>query len=151
MSIIKTYKGKLPVGEQEKIHLSTNDGLTGYRINKFQILSSTPGTTASVEYVGQIFLTDQTGNITNAVDFSNADLLAVAFYQIRSDASVAGESTIIFDKETFNQDIFINITDAEGGTVPCNFYLELEQFKLDLNTSTYHTLKNIRSRTQVGI
>lgn len=147
MSKIITYKGKLNIGEQEKIHLSTNDGLTGYRITKLQILSSTPGTTGSVEYIAQVFLTDQTGNITNAVDFSNADLLGVAYYQDRANAS-SNTETIILDKETFNQNIFINITDAEGGTIPCNYYLELEQFKLDLNTSTFHTLKNIRSKTQ---
>jgi hypothetical protein len=147
MTKIKTYKGMLPIGEQEKIHLSTNDGLTGYRITKFQIMSNTPGTN-NVELIGQIFITDQTGKITTAVDFSNADLLAVVFYDRASNRST---NTIIFDKETFNQDIFINITDESGNTIPANYYIELEQFKLDLNTSTYHTLKNIRSRTQVGI
>jgi hypothetical protein len=145
---IKTFKGKLDMGSQEQIRLSTNDGLTGYRINKFQLISSTPGTTGSVEYVGQIFLTDQTNNITNVVDFNDADFLAVAFYQDRANAS-SNTETIILDKETFNQDIFINITDAEGGTIPCNYYIELEQMKLDLNASTYITIKNIRSRTQV--
>jgi hypothetical protein len=147
MTKIKTYKGMLPIGEQEKIHLSTNDGLTGYRITKFQIMSNTPGTN-NIELIGQIFITDQTGKITTAVDFSNADLLAVVFYDRASNRST---NTIIFDKETFNQDIFINITDESGNTIPANYYIELEQFKLDLNTSTYHTLKNIRSRTQVGI
>jgi hypothetical protein len=145
---IKTFKGKLDMGLQEQIRLSTNDGLTGYRINKFQLMSSTPGTTGSVEYVGQIFLTDQSNNITNAVDFNDPDLLGVAFYQDRANAS-SNTETIILDKETFNQDIFINITDAEGGSIPCNYYIELEQMKLDLNASTYITIKNIRSRTQV--
>ena len=36
MSKIKTFKGQLAMGVQEKIHLSTNDGLTAYRINKFK-------------------------------------------------------------------------------------------------------------------
>lgn len=148
MSVIKTYKGKLNIGEQEKIHLSTNDGLTGYKINKFDIIGSTPGV-ANAEYVGQIFLTDQSGSITSAVDFSNPDLLACAYLQDNSSSAVPTSNVIVFDMETFNQDIFINITDASGGTVPCNFYIELEQFKLDLNSSTYHTLKNIRSRTQI--
>ena len=152
MSIIKTYRGKLNIGEQEKIHLSTNDGLTGYRINKFQIISSAPGAAgANEELVAQIFLTDQTGSIAATVDFSNADLLAVAYMETVAGAQEGLTTTVIFDQETFNQDIFVNITDASGGTTPCNFYIELEQFKLDLNTSTYHTLKNIRSRTQVGI
>ena len=148
MSKIKTYKGQLAIGEQEKIHLSTRDGLTGYRITKFQLISKTPGVDADVAFVGQIFLTDQTGSITNVVDFSNADLLAVAFYNAEHTTGRSTE-TIIFDKETFNQDIFINVTDADGGTKRANYYIELEQFKLDLNTATYHTLKNIRSKTQI--
>ena len=144
---IKTFKGQLPIGEQEKIHLSTNDGLTGYRINNFKIISSTPGA-GNVELIGQIFLTDQTGSITATVDFNNSDLLGVVYHTDASQAQDATDTTVIFDKETFNQDIFINITDAAGGTVPCNFYIELEQVKLNLNESTYTTLKNIRSRTQ---
>ncbi len=98
----------------------------------------------------QIFLTDQTGNITNVVDFNNADLLGVAFYNAEHTTGRSYE-TIIFDQETFNQDIFINITDADGGTKKANYYIELEQFKLDLNSSTYHTLKSIRADTQIGI
>ena len=145
---IKTFKGKLAMGLQEKIHLSTNDGLTGYRINKFQIISETPGV-SNVEMIAQIFTTDQTGSISAAVDFSNADLLAIATYFGEQTTKILNDY-IIFDNETFNQDIFINITDAGGNTVECNFYLELEQFKIDLNTSTFHTLKNIRTETQTS-
>ena len=150
MSVIKTYKGKLPIGEQEKIHLSTNDGLTGYRISTFEVFPGRPGQD-SVELIGQIYLTDKTTNVTTTVDFSKPDLLGFAYYEDNANNAYPGTINRIFDKETFNQDIFVNITDASGGTDPANFYIELEQFKLDINTSTYHTLKNIRSRTQVGI
>jgi hypothetical protein len=149
MSRIITFKGKLPMGLQERLHLSTNDGLTGYRIKKFQMITNTPGVGNS-EFIGQIFLTDQTGSIGTSVDFSDADLLAVCFRKSVDNSGLAADSEqVIFDKETFNQDIFINITDGAGNTVECNYYIELEQFKLDLNSSTYHTLKNIRSATQV--
>jgi len=146
---IKTFKGKLPIGIQEKIHLSTNDGLTGYRINKFEIMSSAPGQTASVTYVAKIYLTDQTNNITDTVDLSDVDLLAVYYYANNVASQYPISSQIVQDKEIFNQDIFIYITDPDGGTTPGNFYIELEQMKLDLNHSTYITVKNIRSRTQV--
>ncbi len=147
MSKILTYKGLLPMGEQEKIHLSTNNGLTGYKINKFQILAQQAGA-ANSTFVGKIYLTDQTGSITSDIDFSDSDLLAVA-YQVDAASHIYPFSElIIFDKETFNQDIFIYITDPDGGSNPCNFYIELEKFPIDLNTSTYHTLKNIRSRRQ---
>jgi len=145
---IKTFKGKLPIGVQEKIHLSTRDGLTGYRIKQFQVMSSTPGV-GEVEYVAKIFTTDQTGNITSTVDLSDPDLLAAIYYQDQPATAYPDATTMIFDKETFNQDIFVYITDATGGTIEANFYLELEQMKLDLNASTYITVKNIRSRTQV--
>lgn len=148
MSNIITYKGQLPIGEQEKLHLSTNDGLTGYRINKFQIMSSTPGATQTVTYVAKIYLTDQTGKITTTVDLSESDLLGVVYYANSVTPSNPISEQIILDKETFNQDIFIYITDPDGNTNPCNFYIELEKFPIDVNTSTYHTLKNIRSRTQ---
>jgi|TARA_R110002012_G_C11311609_1_gene574643 hypothetical protein len=148
MSRIITFKGKLPMGLQEKLHLSTNNGLTGYKIKKFQIISNAPGT-QNWEYVAKIYLTDQTGSIGPTVDFSDTDLLAVVYDKGASPtSSPAVGSIIIFDQETFNQDIFVCIADATGGTVECNYYVELEQFTLNLNESTYHTVKNIRSSTQ---
>jgi len=145
---IKTFRGQLAIGVEEKIHLSTNDGLTGYRINKFQIMSSTPGI-GNARFIAQIYKTSELSNINTTPDFSDSRLLAVVYYQdSQSQAPWMAESLIIFDTEIINQDIFININDAGGGTIRCNFYIELEQFKLDVNASTYITVKNIRSRTQ---
>ena len=148
MSKIVTYKGKLPIGEQEKIHLSTNNGLTGYRIKDFRVIASNVGAGTSTN-VAKIYLTDQTGNITSTIDFSDTDLIGVSYANFSSSVNSPTYETIIFDKETFNQDIFVYITDPDGGTTPSNFYIELEKFPIDLNTSTYHTLKNIRSKTQI--
>jgi hypothetical protein len=145
---IKTFRGQLDMGVEEQIRLSTNDGLTGYKINKFQIMSSTPGV-GNVELIAQIYKTEDVANINTTPDFSNNRLLAVVYYQDNQADHYAHSSQVIFDNEIFNQDIFINITDAGGYTVPANYYIELEQMKLDLNESTYITIKNIRSRTQV--
>jgi len=145
--IKKTFKGQIPMGEQEKIHLSTADGLTGYRIVKFQVISKKPGQ-QNLEMIGQIFTTDQTNKISNEVDFSNADLLAVCYHAEGHDNDKIFNQFVIFDGEIINQDIFINITDPTGSTVPGNFYIELEQIKLNSNQSTFITLKNIRSKTQ---
>ena len=142
---IKSFKGKLAIDVEEKIHLSTNDGFTGYRIKQFKIVSSQPGV-ASHELVGKVRTTPDP-NIGPEVDFNDTDLLAAAFHM---DLEV-GTDVIIFDNETFNQDIFVQLGSANGSTIPANFYLELEQFKIDLNASTFHTLKNIRSKTQTGI
>ena len=150
MSNIITVRGQLPIGVEEKIHLSTNDGLTGYRIKKFQLMPSTPGT-ATAELVGKIRLKADP-NIGPTVDLSDSDIIAVCYYQnVPEQSSGAGQSVsnnIILDKETFNQDIFISVTDATTNTAPANFYIEIEKFTLNLNESTYHTVKNIRSATQ---
>lgn len=147
---IKTYKGMIPMGEQEKIHLSTADGLTGYRIKKFQIESKKPGT-GNFELVGKIFLTDQANNVNAQIDFSDTDLIAAQF---NSGSNGWGgnlpDSAIIIDSEMINQDIYVTVACAAGTTEPVNFYIELEQFNLDLNASTFVTLKNIRSITGPG-
>jgi hypothetical protein len=140
-----SYTGKIDMGTQDKINLKTNNGKVGYKITKFQVISTTPGATASVEFVAKIFNKDQTGSINATVDFTNTNLLACAFYQVRSDASVAGAETIIFDNTEFNQNIFVTIADAEGGTVPCNYYLELETMALSDAEATQLTLKNIKT------
>mgnify|MGYP005838425015 CR=1 FL=1 len=145
MSKIITFRGTVPIGTEKKLHLSTSDGLTGYRIRKFQIISKTPGTN-NIELIGQVFKKSQEGNITGVVDFDRTNLIAVGFHVTQ----YGPQTDIIFDTETFNQDIFVTMSDASGNTVPGNFYLELEQFDLNVASSTYHTLKNIRSLTQKG-
>ena len=107
MSRILTYKGQLEMGAEEKIHLSTNDGLTGYRITNFSIMSSVPGV-GTHSYVAKIYLTDQTGSITSTIDFSDADLLAVSFSNFPGGGSSTSDETVIFDKEVFKI-IYINI------------------------------------------
>jgi hypothetical protein len=147
MSKKLSYKGKIDIGEQDRIKLATIDGKTGYKINKFHIIGTSPGT-ATFEYIAQIFKTDQTGSISGTVDFTNSDLLAVAYYEDFGGSGGSGNvNTVIFDNEKFNQDIFINITDASGGTTPCNYYIELEAVPLTDLEATMLTLKSIRSIT----
>ena len=38
MSKTISYKGQLPVGEQDRIRLKTNNGKVGYKISKFQLM-----------------------------------------------------------------------------------------------------------------
>ena len=45
---IKSFRGQIAMGGQETIRLSTNQGTVGYKIKKFRLMSSAPGT-ASVE------------------------------------------------------------------------------------------------------
>ena len=143
MSKTISFRGTLPIGEQDRIRLKTNNGKVGYRITKFQIITTTPGGATS-EMIGQIFKTDQTGNITTTVDFTDSDLLAMAFYQDGATIDNTQNTTVIFDNEKFNQDIFVNITDASGSTVPGNYYIELEAMSLTDLETTMLTLQSIR-------
>tara|TARA_Y100000361_G_C11010982_1_gene264320 strand:- start:92 stop:535 length:444 start_codon:yes stop_codon:yes gene_type:complete len=139
-----SYKGQIPIGEEERIKLATINGKTGYKITKFQLMSSTPGAN-KYEYVGKITKVPDT-NIGPTVDFTNSDLLAVVYLKGNSGANDAGfDKIIIFDNEKFNQDIFVNITDASGGTTPCNYYIELETMSLSDLESTMLTLKSLRT------
>ena len=148
MSRTLSFRGQLPIGVEERISLHTITGQTGYQITKFQILSSTPGA-GDVEFIAQIYKTENVNNVNTTPDFSNNRLLGVVFYQDKaissSVSSLRNSSTIIFDNEIFNQDVFINVTDAAGGTVAANYYIEMKQMDLALDEATVATLKDIRN------
>ena len=80
------------------------------------------------------------------MDFGESDLLAASYIEDASAITSVGASmaqTIIFTQEVFNQDIFVN-TASLTGTVPTNFYLELETVDLSDTQSTQLTLKSLR-------
>jgi hypothetical protein len=141
-TMIKTYKGMLEDGGQDKIRLKTNKGDIGYRITKFEIMAKDVGTVSS-ESVVKIYKLLQS-SVTGVVDFTDADILGAAFVT-SADQSYAyppGHS-IIFDREIFNQDIYVTHKDMNTGEA-CNYYLELEQIKLNDNESTMATLQSLR-------
>jgi len=138
---IKSFRGKLTDGAIETISLHTNNGSVGYRITKFQLIPADPAS-VSHESIVQIFTTPQT-TASAAIDFSNQSLLAVGFYESSSGGTLS-QVDIIFDNMTFNQDIFITHNE-KAGSGKINYYIELEQFRLDLNENTVATLKDIRN------
>ena len=143
MSRIISYKGTLDIGLEDRIRLKTIKGKVGYKIIKFQILPSTPGA-AEFELVGKITKVKDP-NIGPTVKFTDSDLLAVAYYQDGSSISNNASVDIIFDNEIVNQDIFVNMTDASSGTVPGNYYIELETMDLSEIETTQLTLKSLRT------
>ena len=144
MSKIKSFRGLIADNGIDTINLHTNDGSTGYKITKLQIISSTPGTVAT-EHTIKIFKIPQT-TATGPIDLSDQTLLAVAYVENGSSAGNMQPEVIIFDNEIFNQDIYVTHVD-ENGTTPCNYYFELEQVKLDISENTVATLKDIRNIT----
>ena len=141
----KTVRGKWANGSQVKSRLSTNKCLTGYQVAKLTWFPDQPGT-STVENVGQLFTTKRTVAIPTSaatVTFDDPTLLGAAFYN----GEAAGEYflNVVFDNMKFNQDIFITHTNNQSGA-SVNFYLELEQVKLDVDEATVATLKDMRGR-----
>ena len=143
---IKSFRGMIADDGQDTITLHTNNGSTGYRIVKFQIIDKAPGT-LNTENLVKIYKIEQTA-VDGVVEFDDQTLLGVGF---RAPQYTSGDGNIIFDGEVFNQDIYITHKDLSGNSSLCNYYIELEQIKLDLNQNTVATLKDIRNIEQPDI
>ena len=144
--MIKTFRGKLIDGASDTIRLATIRGETGYIIKKFQVIGNLVGT-KTYESTVKIFQYPQE-TIDGIIDFTNAELLAVNFYLNNPATDNLSEQQIIFDATTFNQDIYITHNDDHNtpstADTWANYYIELEQVKLDLGESAVATLKDMR-------
>jgi len=147
--MIKTFRGKIAHNNQDTIVLHTNDGSIGYKVVKFQVMGITENET--YESTIKIYKKDQTGSIDAVVDFSDNTLLAAILYGDTGASSIFHSQFVIFDNEIFNQDIYVTFSSITS-SADMNYYIELEQMKLDLNESTVATLKDIRNikRTATG-
>jgi len=139
--MIKTFRGKLEDGEEEKIRLSTKQGKIGYRIVKFDIMGVTEN--ENYEASVKIFSVQQSA-VTTAIDFSDHTLIAAALYHDYSLAATPARQTIVFDKMVFNQDIFVTYAEVTGSGPDINYYLELELVSLSDNAAAVSTLRDIR-------
>ena len=140
--MIKTFRGLMVDGAIDTIVLHTNDGSTGYRIVKFELFPNTPGT-ASQESVVKVLKVAQT-TVTGTIDFSNQEIVAAGYYHGGTGTGDSYDMITVFDQEIFNQDIYITHSEVNGSQL-CNYYIELEQVKLDLGANTVATLKDIRN------
>ena len=143
MSKKLSFKGSIiPAADEQRIKLATLDGKTGYRITKFQIISSTPGE-GNEENICQIHTKEQ--GPSNTVDFTNDSLMAVC-YTTNVNAVTSGyHETIIFDNTKFNQDVYLVYKDSQTNSVGMNYYIEMETSRLALDENTVATLKDIRN------
>jgi len=145
--MIKTFRGLLTDGQQERIRLERRDGKTGYRIVKLEIIANQPGVQTQ-ESVIKVFSIRQT-LIDGLINFSDITLLACGYYRDNNNDIYPTSTDIIFDRITFNQDIFITHKDVSVGQ-ECNYYLELEQIALDETEATAVILKNFRNTNTVA-
>jgi len=139
--MIKTFRGKIADDTQDTIVLHTNDGSTGYRIKKFEIIGITENvdyeTTVKIYKISQATLTDE-------IDFSDNTLLAAGLYGDSTSGTARPTQIVIFDQEVFNQDIYVTHK-ATSGSTAMNYYLELEPIKLNLDENTVATLKDLKN------
>jgi hypothetical protein len=144
--VVKTFRGQLADGGQDRIRLSTIKGKVGYRISKFQIMTSQPFAGATSEHVIKIWSDKQTIPYTDSdVNLSDNTVLGVAITTNHTTGYANPiPLVVIFDKVTFNQDIYITHTDSSNAQA-CNYYLELEVIPLDDAGAEYTTLKDMRS------
>jgi hypothetical protein len=150
MSRIVSFRGQLAgsdTGSSHEIALQTNTGLIGYQIKKFQTIQKSPGA-INCEGLVIIWKVEPTAAeiASKTIDLSNNRILGISFYSASATAnSYPEDHTIIFDSEKFNQDIYVTYIDVSTNNDPMNYYIELEQMKLDLNEQTVATLKDIRN------
>ena len=143
---IKSFRGKMLHNTSDIINLHTNNGSMGYKITKFQLMDANPSA-ASNEFIIKIFTIPQT-TINGDVDFDDNTLLAAGFLVGNTDTRFDVIQTVLFDNMKFNQDIYITCFDNQGNNGACNYYIELETSKLDLNENTVATLKDIKNIEQ---
>ena len=141
---IKSFRGLIADESIETISLHTNDGTIGYKIKKLQLYPNKPGDEHYLSAV-KIFTVPQTGTPDEVTDFSDQTLLAAALFQDNLDKAYPADLDVIFDNMIFNQDIHITHK-QKSGTASINYYIELEQLKLNANENTVATLKDIRNQ-----
>jgi hypothetical protein len=141
--VVKTFRGILADDQQDRIRLSTIRGKMGYRIIKFQGVPKAP-MTLDQENVLKIYKSNQS-TIDGDVNFTDSDLLAVCLVKFTADSAVPSlGSSVIFDNEIVNQDIYVTHEDVAAGNRDCNYYIELEVIPLDDSGAEYTTLKDMR-------
>tara|TARA_Y100001963_G_scaffold32824_1_gene45599 strand:- start:63 stop:530 length:468 start_codon:yes stop_codon:yes gene_type:complete len=149
---IKSFRGLIDTQSQQRITLHTNNGSTGYRIKKFMLFPKNVGASTSgneYESLVNIYKVEQTTLSGISADFSDQTLLAAGTYFSEVSGSpayvIGSNADIVFDNEVFNQDIYIVHENFHNDNSPINYYIELEQTKLDLTENTVATLKDIRN------
>ena len=140
--VVKTFRGLLADGGQDRIRLSTIKGKVGYKIIKYEIMPANFNITE--EYTSTIWKKEQT-TLSVLFNFTDSDLLAGAYFENTSGSSEAPTGAhVIFDNEIFNQDIYIINKCAATGGSSLNYYIELEVIPLDDAGAEYTTLKDMR-------
>lgn len=148
--MIKTFRGLLAHAQQDKIRIATTDGRTGYRIIKFQLMPHVYGAgSGELESIVKIYKALQTVP-TEIIDFSDLTLLGAAIINNNTAADdVPTVLTTVFDREIFNQDLYITHQNQHGDAASVSYYFELEQIKLSSAQAELLIVKDLRKEMWV--
>ena len=155
--MIKTFKGLIKHNTTKQIRLSTNDGLTGYKITKFRVFPAGTQNAGGFNYTYKaalgIYSVDREPEVPGStnnyvmINFDNPTLLAASFYTGSTSSDTNPEELfVVIDDKVINQDIYLTYYNVAGNDVQINYYIELEQLKLDISEATVATLKDMRGR-----
>lgn len=144
--MIKSFRGIIADGGEERIRLQTPQGKVGYRIVKFEAMPDTPGANQT-EAILKLYMVSQ-GTIDALVDFSDPNLLATLFQATSngSNEAYAENLVIVFDNRVVNQDIYITAKELAGSRAT-NYHLELETIPLSELDAEYTTIKDLRAHS----
>lgn len=142
--VVKSFRGKIADGGIDTISLHTNDGSIGYKIIKLEVMSTDYGQAGGDSHTSLLKIYKiQQDTADEFLDFSDNTILGAGVFERHTSTGTSYDS-VFFDNEIFNQDIYITHKDTQTGQ-SLNYYIELEQIKLDLNENTVATLKDIRN------
>ena len=144
--MIKSFRGLLADGGMDTINISTNKGLIGYKIKKFELMPYAFGASdGELESTVKLYSVAP-DTVDGVVNFDDSTILAVSLINAEAVAdSYPSIMTTVFDHVTINQDVFVTHKNLHADAGPVNYYLEMEQFSLDLNEATVATLQDIRN------
>ena len=125
---------------QHTIRLTTNNGLTGYRMNKLEVIG--PDANQTLEGVIKVY-TREPAAVNDDIDFNDQSLIAAAIWKSTTSANNISGVQIVMEHTIVNQDIFV-VYSVGAGSGNMNYYLELEQIKLDQGEAAVATLKDMR-------
>jgi len=121
---VHSFRGQLAHGGEDEINLERQNVNLAYRIIKFEIINNAPGAVAA-EGVVKIYKESQS-SIDGLVNFTDTNLLAVAYWEDNDSVTYNHSVQIIFGNEIFSRNLFITLSDVQGSE-PFNYYFELEE------------------------
>ena len=152
---VHSFRGLLPEGdaalpdEERTIRIQGPVGDRAWRITKFELAGADPGSTENFQTVVQIWREKQTATGT-AINFDDDELLAAGVYNFGATGTAPGVVITIFDNALFSRNIYVNQS-TRGGVLDINYYIELEEVKVRLDTFAYAWCNTCRRGESVSL